>query len=664
MFNFVDELLKDDLIIDDLKLQEGESAPFSMPAIVKASLLILDQMREDGSLFNIIVLPDRRRFFFLLAVAKLLYDIDRGKIEDDYNPSEFEQGDILTYEKDYVQFVGIFNENGREKIELKIKGNNLTLKCPIEIMPFLQKVETNRRLTDGKYILNRIRELFNETDNESSKHNFLKELKKTLTHFTSSMLCISPVISFKDQMLRYSIGGEQLSELIYVGRANDDGETENVFKGQYVGKHPIILASDMYKASNVLKKGHKIQSLILEAPSNVADQIYYLDELMRFDRPILIVSDMDNSFELDILIERDFKLWRWDKTNISPVLYGKGTHIFDQRVKMCANLNFEFLNVGFDEASKAMRLIIECGRNVETSSLITTNIYEKLSSLAFEMFRETTPFEENRQREVQVKLEEMRRDLQEEVYYLDDATFHNYSQLIDSISSIYSPQHENLKHNALLDYVIECGEMKLCLIVPNNTEIGPVQHYWDDACMKLKLPTNITIMYPNDYLALERAPFDAVLVSGWLNRVVMQRLLFSNKSEHYIVFLYRYEQRWKNSSLSVWDKSLRKNDNLAIAKNAMKLRDADISLRTYYDTINNYLVAVDEEFYEQLVDEEYDEQSLIEENLDKIRYSSYEVRDGDSIGMLFRSRLLLSILREIILCFTGKIIKSLTLQLY
>jgi hypothetical protein len=126
-------------------------------------------------------------------------------------------------------------------------------------------------------------------------------------------------------------------------------------------------------------------------------------------------------------------------------------------------------------------------------------------------------------------------------------------------------------------------------------------------------------MRPSDYLALEIPLFDTVLISGWLNRNQMQRLLFSNKSEHFIVFLYRYEQRWKNSSLYVWKKSIAKSDNRSIVKSAMKFRD-DVPIETYDDII--IIDSMD-------TDDGYDEQTLIEENLDKIRYKSYMLDYSD-----------------------------------
>ena len=48
------------------------------------------------------------------------------------------------------------------------------------------------------------------------------------------------------------------------------------------------------------------------------------------------MTDTMNSFEMDLLKQREFNIWRWDAASITGQLYDASAIPMDQKVKFCA----------------------------------------------------------------------------------------------------------------------------------------------------------------------------------------------------------------------------------------------------------------------------------------------------------------------------------------
>ena len=87
---YIAQLISQSSSLDGISLSLGDlSKPVGIPPIIKASILMLDRMQESQGKFNILVFPERIQSIFIFTLAKLLYNISEGKIDQAYDPSAF-----------------------------------------------------------------------------------------------------------------------------------------------------------------------------------------------------------------------------------------------------------------------------------------------------------------------------------------------------------------------------------------------------------------------------------------------------------------------------------------------------------------------------------------------------------------------------------------------
>ena len=97
--------------------------------------------------------------------------------------------------------------------------------------------------------------------------------------------------------------------------------------------------------------------MIVDVSNNntINSQLDALDELMRAEFPIVCITDVANSFELQLLVDRGFNIWRWDENSITDSLYNSTPLSLDQKTKNCAKRRIEFINSESKEISESIK---------------------------------------------------------------------------------------------------------------------------------------------------------------------------------------------------------------------------------------------------------------------------------------------------------------------
>ena len=104
---YLEEVIKEQKCLDNIKINI-EDQTVELPKIVKASVFLLEKMIKNQGRNNIFVFPDNEQTPFLLMLSKVIYNILVGKIENQYSPETFKNGQILKIGKKCVtQFLEI-----------------------------------------------------------------------------------------------------------------------------------------------------------------------------------------------------------------------------------------------------------------------------------------------------------------------------------------------------------------------------------------------------------------------------------------------------------------------------------------------------------------------------------------------------------------------------
>lgn len=579
--DYVSQLLSSRSSFDEISLSFDDSGEtFSVPPIIKTSILMLDKMQAHQGRFNILVFPEKIQSIFIFTLVELLYSISEGRIDSNYDPDAFEPGEKLRFGKAVAEFVGTEERDGKKCIILQLA--DLKTSAPIGYFPLFQK--TNAQKLSKYKVFNEARkkaqvQLFGMSPDE--KH--LKLVADYKTHMDSSIVNMTSMINTKELISGCRLCSQRLNDIILVGQADFEGNVKNIGAGQLAGTPPIVLASDLYTISAMAEQGHPIQSIIIDGSNANAllTQMDALDTLMRLDIPVTCVTDIVNSFDLQPFQERGFNLWRWDESSITEGLYDAIPLASDRKTRNCAKRKVNYLTADGNEISTAIRLLYAHRKEAQTASVQMSKIYDELYSQAFIVLRETVPFEECQRTQVGMALDKCSAALECEKPFLSEKLYDDYNTIISCLKKAYAQEFTIPKHDALAEWLSSQRLRMVALVVPDRCDKDRIQTYWQRWCRRKGMATEIRVFYPAEYYLLPCDQYNTTIVVGWLKRAIMRKILYSFNTPSYTVLLYDYEKRWKNYDTSKWNTALDRVQNQKTIERSFATDKLQISLSRF-----------------------------------------------------------------------------------
>lgn len=561
---------------------DGEKA--SVPPIVRASIMLLDKMLENNSQYNVFVFPEKEQTIFLFAIMKLFHNISSGRVVHHYDPSSFVPGEKLRLGKAVFEFVSFGENEFGECIKLKFapgkKGNGPEFyTAPIGIVPALQHTDTPKSLSRYDVFSEEVRKRKTMHTGEAAP-DLLKELDAHITHMENSVFFMSTIAGVREQFSSTAIQGRKITDLLLVSHANYRGELQSLSTRKVSGVPAFILASDLDSIRTAIDKGASAQSLILDISdsSRILNRLDVLDELMDLHIPILCATDTANSFELDDLIRRGFRVWRWDITTLTPDLYDVTDLASDKRIRFCARQCISYLVAPGSEIKEVLTVISRHRKESEEQSAAFLKLFGKLTGLAFDVLHQVIPFRPPELELANTQLDDCEQLLAGEKGYINQTLYDDMQTAIIQLRSIFSPSFRLTKIDKLENWLISQRQMKICMIVANGTNKLLVHDYWQRICLRRRSGSEINVFYPDEYLKHQFSRYNLTIVTGWLRSSSMRKILHSYKTERYTVLLYSNEQRWQKSLVSKWTRQSQQKDNDSIIHNYLSTDSAAIAV--------------------------------------------------------------------------------------
>jgi len=609
-------LLNQKCSFDNMRLYLNDIETHTIPPIIKASILMLDRMISAQGQYNIIVFPEKSQSLIIFALIKLLHNINEGKIQKAYNPESFVKGEKLKFKNCIIAFNRIEVHNGVPY--LWVDNADCTVGAPIEMMPLLQRTNTNRKLSkdrDFSKAKKAARELLEDLPQNEKQLALLADYK---THMENSIFYVAPIIRTKEQLLGCRFNGKNISEFLLIGHTNYAGEIRNIGAGQLAGIPSIVLASDLYAVRAAIEKKSPVQSMIVDVSNNntINSQLDALDELMRAEFPIVCITDVANSFELQLLVDRGFNIWRWDENSITDSLYNSTPLSLDQKTKNCAKRRIEFINSESKEISESIKELYKHRTEVNNLSAQMLNIYEKLFSLTILAMRNIVPVSQVEIEKNQNWLSECDLKLTGEKPHISNEAYFDYKNVIDNLKTIFSSDFSFPKFRLLQEHLKSKMYYAAYILVPDKSDKHKAQEYWQNWCVDQGLKTQIKVVHPSEYFAMGNSDFPVTIVSGWLNNVTMRKILFSFNTVNYVVLIYDYEKKWKNSHTTQWARVLNNSNNKKIVMKAFSTDRLNISISRFNDESQHK------------IEDAPDELNEIELVLQENKYRQYTVGSG------------------------------------
>ena len=590
---YVGEIVERNSILDNVELTFDKQSNHISP-IVKSSVLMLEDMIQAQGRHNIFVFPEAKRLIKEFLVAKVINNIDVGKIKMDYNPKRFQKGQTLTYKNCYFEFDRIeFDKIDRvEKICVKFAGN-LIYGLPISYAPIFQIAESKKL---SKY--ERFAEVFSAKKAQASllepskNIDVIEALESNKTHLTGSIFYVSAIKDTKDFFKEAKINGRNIGDVLYLAKVNNDGEIINLTPGQFAGNPAIILVPDLYALLNAVNNGANIQSVVFDASqiNSVEKQLDAFDAFMPKESPLVCVTNTINSFDLKPLVDRQFNLWRWDSDSITEQLFSARNEA-STKIENCKKQRVTYKKAPDVNISGAVKKLYHHKGDIEEQSTKVLTIYDNLFAIAFMLLRNVIPLAQDDRDTYLCQLNTRKSELEQEKRFITKGLYDDLSLVIDNLKEYVANSDRNEKHDIICDALLSEQYSSICIIIPERLDRNKSERYWNNQ----GFTTSIKVLYPQEYIDKVGAKFDLVIVSGWFSNKSMRNIIYNYTSENYWVLTYPCEERWKTSHTKQWKRDLNNSANATIVEKSLSKENHVISKPSFDKPHDDSLPIIEDE---------------------------------------------------------------------
>lgn len=557
---------------------DGGHTVTDIPSLIQISISMLDKILERQGIFNIIVFPEKVQSFLIFTLIKLFHNISTGVIKSNYDPSDFAIGEKLKVGNAIVEFRGIQEIDGKQYFEIKLADVN-SLKIPLSSSPVFQRVTTKKRLSSKKTYSKEKNAALDSMIREDCDKEQLTYIADMKTHMDSSIFVMTSVTGMKEQLDKCILEGKKVTDIVYIAQSDYEGNIKNISPGQMSGIPAIVIASDLYAICAAIEENNPIQSLIIDVSNSnaITDQLDALDELIRCNIPIVCITDIANSFELNFLLARRFNIWRWDKDSITDQLLEGNSLSLDKKSRNCAQQKVTYLEADGGDISNSMKFLSLHRKETENQSPKIMKVFESLNNLTFSALRAIVPLSSDDITMANRILDDCQRTIESESTYLSEDVVIDYKTIISSLRQVYSYGYILKKEKMLQEFLKEHRGQNILLVIPEKSPKKQIQEYWSLWCLQHFIKGRLRILFPSEYYGWQAEQSDITVISGWFNRTVMRKIIYGFNTSTYTVLLYDYENRWKKYASNSWKKALDNSDNNCIIEKSLSTEKIPVS---------------------------------------------------------------------------------------
>lgn len=586
---YIEELLSTPTVLDNMSLQYADNT-IAVSPIVKASIQMLESMIETEGRHNVFVFPEIKELLYEFVLSKIVFNVAAGKINITYDPHTFKPGQKLKYKNCVVEF-DRYAENdyqGKDRVYIRF-ADGTSYGVPAEIAPIFQIADADtKRFSKSKafYDVYSAKKAIEELRSSPEKRDIIEALTDYKTHLDGSIFLITNVKNTKEYFDQTFINGIPLKDVLLIGKVQTDGSIDSCYPGQLSGSPAIVLASDLYSVIKAIEQGAKVQSIIINSSQNtvIDNQLDTLDDLSREEFPILWLTDTSNSFDLDVLLDRGYNVWRWDANSLIETIHASNQKTTGKRIQNCAKQALTYERVNCIEITEALQLIYSHKAEIESQGTDVISAYNKLFSLLFTSLRIAVPFEREEIGRVQGMLEECKLALEHEKRFMSQELYRDLVKAIANFEKVFVISFDNPKVSKIAEIISSKKYSSVCIVITDRLDKMRCEEYWRNFAVRKHSPTVVKVLYPQEYASSDTVRYDATIIVGWLNNKNMRNVIYCYGTQEYIVLTYECEEKWRKAHTRTWSRSLSNSSNNRIVKNSFSRKArATISDRRFTD---------------------------------------------------------------------------------
>lgn len=498
---------------------------------------------------------------------------------------EFSRGQKLKVNNCVVEFDGEeFSHNVNQWV-MRVKCSNGLYSIPLDRKLKFQPADTKRPLST----LEKVKAAYYSSEILNNQLDSILGIKTQGNRaiFEDNIILVSKIGETQRFITENYINKRQIVELFPWGKVDIQGSVTALTWGQIRTQPSALIASDLYGTTECLSsQPFKTKGIIIDGVASCVKDLQRLDDnILHLNIPTIVIADLFETELLHHLEGRDFKIWQWNKNNLSE----SRSVILVNRENPFASLNHSLTNYTqqqlivegceYPQLTELVDSILELSKAISPEDDQLQTLYSQLIKLVNELSRVIwlpdnvwiTNFLD-RLYLLQASFAKEKKWMTDNVVKVVDTGLSTLAELASSLFSNSDSKTDKLRRlfNSL------SYNDTLAIVVPHENDAEAARQYWQN-----ELPARRFIQLhflPVSELrdAGEMGLLTQLVVCGWLNHSRMYPLLHLHIAPKITALLYPFEIKWFKNAQRRWQKQNNYHIRAKDFSNTLKLSESSL----------------------------------------------------------------------------------------
>lgn len=428
---------------------------------------------------------------------------------------------------------------------------------------FFQATQTSKRLSNGTVAWKALHSVQKETYPIDDLLDITTYGNRN--HIKSSITLVSRIGQTENFINEKSINGQKVIDLLGWAKLDTDGEIITLDRNRVASQPSCVITSGLYSMFEYSGDFAINKRVIIDGVDKCLYDLPLFDTLLESDPEIVVISDLSDQDGVKELLNRNFSIWRWNKsmiydlTNNNIFLPDSSFYKLDYELKQFCNQTLEVESVNDEKvktlATKGYSLI----KTFSEDHQDMIHIKYELLSLVNGIMRMIRHGDKEWTEEKVSILHDLKRKfgihyqwLSSDIRLIIQEFFEEFDKFLSNYDS-----SENEKVNKLNEIIDTFNanntndESILVVLCNNSTEVEYSESFWKNkkGAVQIQKLRFITIDNLTDD---EKAPTQ-MIVAGWLGLDRMTKVVNSLKSNKITILCYEKELEWCETAKRHWD---------------------------------------------------------------------------------------------------------------
>ncbi len=384
--------------------------------------------------------------------------------------------------------------------------------------------------------------------------------------FNRNLILVSRIGETTNFIQEHYLNNIGVIDVFQWGKLDVNGDVTVLTSGQRAAEPSCLIAGDLFSAAEyVLNNSQRTRGVIVDGVASCLRDTQRLDDdLLSRNIPVIVIADLFGTESLSHLEEREFKIWQWNKNNLShsrSIAKASKETPFSTLNRLLINYCRQQIICELCEHSQLTKVVEDSLRFQKMANLSEDSqlqrLYCQLVSSVNALSRLIYPPDSAWIANFRQRTQHIQEDFDIQRPWLRRETAQIIEQMLNNLKKLEQDPFPGIHHKVarlrhLIDVLLPTDVV--AVVVPTANDAVLAGQFWRTE-MFAHRPNQLYFLAASDLQdTADNVTLTQIIICGWLNHKKMYPLLHLNAAPKITMLLYPYEAEWLKSAQARWKK--------------------------------------------------------------------------------------------------------------